>query len=345
MVEKYPTIAWLISNLKTNDFSELFETELASTRMRAGVCVSACIEAGKNILPPNYREAAHDPDIVFMAKFVFDSNTGQYLDDSGTRRDFWLKKIKALNERGNKLLLDYTDNHFSKAGVVGDFYREIKKYVSGLVLPSEKMKMNIASEWQKYTFIIPEPVEVDMIPPGNRPNQQITALWFGHVSNIAYLFDFMAKGMHKAPPNNLIILTNNFPKDAVQQAAKLAPKGVKIQLAQWTIKTMIQAAKISNYVIIPSSKNDPRKSGVSPGRLLTSLALGLPVIAEPLHSYLPFNEFFATINSDDSVNLAKNPNSQIETILAGQKLIEEKYTVEKIQKEWLRVIDDFSTSK
>ena len=45
-------------------------------------------------------------------------------------------------------------------------------------------------------------------------------------------------------------------------------------------------------------KNNPRKSGVSPGRLLTSIALGLPVIAEPLDSYLPFKEFFAFTNSD-----------------------------------------------
>ena len=255
--------------------------------------------------------------------------------------NFGEQKIKTLNERGGKLLLDYTDNHFSKVGVVGDFYREIKPYVSGLILPSEKMKMNISGEWQEYTYIIPEPVEVDMIPPGHRPSGQITALWFGHVSNIGYLFEFMANGMHKAPPNNLIILTNNFPKDAVQQAAKLAPAGIKIQLAQWTIKTMVQAAKISNYVIIPSAKDDPRKSGVSPGRLLTSLALGLPVIAEPLHSYLPFSEFFTFINTEAAVELSKNPDSKYESILEGQKLISEKYTVAKIQKEWIKVIEEF----
>ena len=75
------SIAWLISNLRTNDFAELFDTELASTRMRAGVCISGCLKDGFTVLPPNYRDLSHDPDVVFMAKFVPDSNTGQFLDD------------------------------------------------------------------------------------------------------------------------------------------------------------------------------------------------------------------------------------------------------------------------
>ena len=61
--------------------------------------------------------------------------------------------------------MDYTDNHFTKQGIVGDFYRQIKSSVSGLVLPSHKMEENIASEWKGYTKIIPEPVEVEFIAP------------------------------------------------------------------------------------------------------------------------------------------------------------------------------------
>ena len=60
--------------------------------MRAGVCISGCQKEGFTVLPPNYRDLSHDPDIVFMAKFVPDSNTGQFLDDSGVRRDLWLTK-------------------------------------------------------------------------------------------------------------------------------------------------------------------------------------------------------------------------------------------------------------
>ena len=50
------SIGWLISNLRTNEFAELFNTELASTRMRAGVCISGCKNNGITVLSPNYRE-------------------------------------------------------------------------------------------------------------------------------------------------------------------------------------------------------------------------------------------------------------------------------------------------
>ena len=93
MVENTATkVGWLISNVKTNDVEELFNTELASSRMRAGVCISGCLKANIAVYPLNFREPDHNPDLVFMAKYVPDSNTGQYLDDSGQRWDFWLKK-------------------------------------------------------------------------------------------------------------------------------------------------------------------------------------------------------------------------------------------------------------
>ena len=38
-------VGWLVSNVRTNDFEELFTTELASSRMRAGVCISGCQKA------------------------------------------------------------------------------------------------------------------------------------------------------------------------------------------------------------------------------------------------------------------------------------------------------------
>ena len=337
------SIAWLISNLRTNEFAELFNTELASTRMRAGVCISGCQKAGLTVLPPNYRDPSHDPDVVFMAKFVPDSNTGQYLDDSGVRRGLWLRKIDSLVRKNKKLILDYTDNHFTKEGIVGDFYREIKDVVSGLILPSQKMKTNVVHDWGRFTSIIPEPVEVDFIKPDRKKPDysEMTALWFGHISNLTYLIDYMVDKMHEKPPKNLIILTNNMPKEAVREGAKRAPKNMNISLAPWSQDNMRKAAKVSHYCVIPSSRIDPRKNGVSPGRLLTSFALGLPVIAEGLDSYLPFSKFFAIVGSEDAKILAENPGSYHEKVFKAQDIVREKYTVGAIEKEWASVVKSF----
>lgn len=333
-------LGWLVSNLKTNDFEELFNTELASSRMRAGVCISGCQKANINVFPLNFREPNHNPNLVFMAKYVPDSNTGQFLDDSGKRWAFWLDKIKLLSKNKGKLILDYTDNHFANSGIVGDFYRKIKPKVHALVLPSERMEKNIANSWKGKTYIIPEPVEIDFINPGNRQLKESTALWFGHVTNLGWMLEFLQNGLHKAPPRHLIILTNNHPEDAIKTAAQNAPKGMKISLAKWTVKTMIQAAKISHYVLIPSNKDDPRKSGVSPGRLLTSLAMGLPVVASPLDSYMPFKEFFSIIGTDEGLKTMRSPLDQEAQILKAQSLIKKKYTVEAIESEWVKVVLD-----
>ena len=147
--------------------------------------------------------------------------------------------------------------------------------------------------------------------------------------------------MHEKPPKNLIILTNNMPKEAVREGAKRAPKNMNISLAPWSQDNMRKAAKVSHYCVIPSSRIDPRKNGVSPGRLLTSFALGLPVIAEGLDSYLPFSKFFAIVGSEDAKILAENPASYHEKVLKAQDIVREKYTVEAIEKEWASVVKSF----
>ena len=205
------------------------------------------------------------------------------------------------------------------------------------------MRTNIINDWDKFTAIIPEPVEVDFIEPERaKPDfREMTALWFGHVSNLTYLLDYMANQMHVAPPKHLIILTNNMPKEAIREGAKRAPKNMKVTLAPWSRDNMRRAAKVSHYCIIPSSTEDPRKSGVSPGRLLTSFALGLPVIAEGLDSYLPFSKFFAIVGTESAEILAKNPATYHEKIREAQELVRENYTVDAIEKEWVRVVKSF----
>ena len=158
---------------------------------------------------------------------------------------------------------------------MGEFYREIKSSVSGLILPSEKMKDNISGDWSGFTKVISDPVEVDFIDP-DRPKadyNNMTALWFGHNSNLPYLLNYMATSMHRCPPKRLVILTNNMPTEVVKEGAKMAPKGMKIQLENGRKTQCERRQKASHYALIPSNKDDLRKSGVSPGRLLTSLAL------------------------------------------------------------------------
>lgn len=330
-------IAWLVSNVVSNAHEELFNTELASSRLRAGVCIKGCLESGFDVLPLNFREPTHRPELVYMAKYVPDSNTGRYLDDSGTRWKIWLDKVAALKSWGAKLVVDYTDNHFQNPNIVGDFYRAIKKDIDAIVVPSARMKMHLDAHWEGPVSIIPEPVEVGFLPPRKRLTSEaepLTALWFGHVTNLEYLFRFMAKEMHAAPPAQLIVLTNNSPKAALMQAAQQAPKQTKVALGHWTLQTMVKAASLCHYAIIPSDRNDPRKNGASPGRLLTSLAMGLPVVAEPLDSYQEFSSYFEPIGSPSSVELMQSPFAFHDQVKKAQPLIQAHYTMQAIGEKW-----------
>ncbi len=337
MLNSPSSIGWLVSNVVSNDHQELFDTELASSRLRAGVCIKGCLDGGFNVLPLNFREPSHRPELVYMAKYVPDSNTGKYLDDSGTRWQIWLDKVAALKGWGAKLVVDYTDNHFQNPNIVGDFYRTIQPNIDALVVPSTRMLGHLKGSWDGPVEIIPEPVEVNFVSPdpsAEKKSQPLTALWFGHVTNLEYLFRFVATDLHRAPPERLIILTNNSPTAAVQQAAQKAPKATKIALGQWTLASMQKAAQLAHYAIIPSDKNDSRKNGASPGRLLTSLALGLPTVAEPLESYLPFANYFQATGTQESVRLMQDPFAFHAQVQAAQPMIRQSFTIRAIGKQW-----------
>jgi hypothetical protein len=335
------SVGWLVSNVVSNDHQELFSTELASSRLRAGVCIKGCMQAGIHVLPLNFRDPTHKPDLVFMGKYVPDSNTGKYLDDSGTRWQIWLDKVRAIKSYGAKLVVDYTDNHFQNPNIVGDFYRTIRPSIDAIVVPSERMKDHLRSHWNGPVTVIPEPIEVSVRSPktdSDLAGQPITALWFGHVTNLEYLFKFMATEMHKAAPDRLIILTNNNPAQAVKQAMTLAPKKTKVALGEWSLAAMEKAASVSHYALIPSDKNDQRKNGASPGRLLTCLALGLPVVAEPLDSYLPFSSYFASIGSPDAENCMRDPFVYSDAVRKSQETVMQDFSVSSVGARWGRLV-------
>jgi len=68
--------------------------------------------------------------------------------------------------------------------------------------------------------------------------------------------------------------------------------------------------------------------------------MGLPVVASPLDSYMPFKEFFSIIGTKEGLETMKNPLNQNDKILKAQELIKEKYTVEAIESEWVDVVLD-----
>lgn len=338
------SLSWLVSNVISNDINQVITSELASSRMRAGVCINAALSSAYEVCPLNCDDGSIFPNVIFMSKYVHDSMTQKYCHDGGARWNFWFNLIKRAKNNQSKLVVDYTDNHLNNSGIVSDFYKIIGPFVDGYVVPSEKMKANLSCYTNKRIWVIPEPIEVKIcVPKISIINpDRLNILWFGHNSNLPFLFRMIQGALKNAPPHNLVILSNYLDQSQFAKVAALGHKQATYNYGKWSLELMEKISKKVDVCVIPGDTTDPKKNGVSPGRLLTSLAMGLPTIATPLDSYLPFAKYFVS-DVDVLSNFFSNPLSYKERLLEVQDLIQNEYTVSAIGEKWLKVCHDALT--
>jgi hypothetical protein len=80
--------------------------------------------------------------------------------------------------------------------------------------------------------------------------------------------------------------------------------------------------------------NVPQKIGASSNRLLTALALGLPVAADNVMSYLDFSNSYCDIRSHEFRDLLKNPLMFKDKINNVQNTVLPSYDMNVIEKDW-----------
>jgi hypothetical protein len=281
--------AWLVPNMKTSQPQELLSTEMASSRLRAAVCMEALQEAGVQVLPPNLIDCADVPQVLFMSKYVHDSGANLYLHDGGTRWAYWDDTIRRLKSQGTRLVIDYTDHHWAGQDIRTKWYQHILPHVDGVVVPSEQMERNAREYWQGPLWRIPEPLEVPTLAPrALAAGQPLQAVWYGHNSNLPYLGRLVAGALRNMPPMHITVLTNFMGAQDFERLKAQAPSGTTLQLVKWTVPAMVEAASKAHVALIPSDTNDPRKNGASNNRAVTALALGLVPVATMIDSYKPF---------------------------------------------------------
>jgi len=101
---------------------------------------------------------------------------------------------------------------------------------------------------------------------------------------------------------------------------------------------MVAVASISDVCWIPTGLHSKRKSGASSNRLLTALALGLPVAADELESYLPFRKYFASLRTPEFSIFMHAPDAYFEQVSEAQALIAQHYTQDAIGRQWLSAL-------
>jgi hypothetical protein len=320
------------------DLDQLRVHNLASVRMRAAIALDACWER----------------KIKFTAGEIIPTTVTQVVVgkigsmDVDQRSKAWLAELSSARAEGITTLVDYTDHHIGFKSVMSDFYAQVLKQADRVVCPSRQMQSMLheclaeicGRTTRPDIRIVADAIEVAISAPKTRINNPVNMLWFGHQSNISYLAKFLTERLPVLKlPKNLLILTNEQGLQAFQHLNPKVPSGLTVQIAPWSISHMQKAAQYCDLCLIPSDPNDPRKSGVSPNRLITAFALGLPTAADNLNAYSEYRDYYIDLDSQELSRFLSHPESYHQKLSAAQQQVVPHYFPGNIKKNWSEVLN------
>jgi len=318
-------IHWLVP-YKINHNQDISNKNLASIRLRAGLFNLPCF----NDFTVSFNENIYnidEIDYLFVGKFA------------GNREDLvntWVEIINLHRDNGKKIFFDYTDHHLDKETLAGQFYRASLNSNDQIITSSEKLKNHLSPNFKNIT-IIEDPIEIQIEKV--KKSKESSFLFFGHHTNLKYLFNLINNWNSKIQ-SNLIIQTSEEGMDEIRNQSQhiSKPPNLNIQFQLWSIENMLKASTNVSGIIIPGDISDDRKNGVSHNRLITAFALGLPVAATRYQSYLEFDHQFVDIdNQTEFENFLQNPSLYSSRVEMAQKKVK-NYTQENIAKKWFNLI-------
>lgn len=316
---------WLLSSGLSLD--ELKTTNLASVRLRAAVAIQGCEREG---IPATLGESIQaDTTILVIGKIGADS-----ID---VRSKTWTSNIIQAKRYGAKVVLDYTDHHLAQPSVMSAFYNNVLHLCDTVIVPSHEMYKNLKSYWRGETKVIPDAIEYKAQPPKESLAGKTNALWFGHPSNLEFLVRFLQRANLENNLKTLMICTDLRGIQWIRGNSQLFGN-LSLILVEWSINGLPKLARQCDFALLPTGKLDPRKSGASENRLITALALGLPVVANSLPSYKPYREYYSDIDEDDYLEVVTKPWSRHELVNRAQKELIIKFSTESIGKIWSKFI-------
>lgn len=321
------SIEWLIPITSTSP-QELKKSNLASIRLRAAVCIEALINNHCNAAFSDAKNASTASTLI-VGKLDFTSDPA--------RPQRWLQHIESARQRGARIVIDYTDHHLETGTAADLFYRTAFDSADLAICSSTRLAQLIHPYFKGPIQMIEDPIEVPIVPPVTRNQDAKTALWVGHSTNLPYLLDFLCNELSLTVPMRLIAMTNAYPlaeKDA-SRLSKPHLKNLEICFVPWSLPDMVTVAALSDVCWIPAGLKSKRKSGASSNRLLTALALGLPVAADELESYLPFRKYFASLHTPEFSTMMHKPEQFFDQVIEAQIHIAQHYTQEAIGRQWL----------
>lgn len=318
-------IHWLVPH-KVKEPKDISLSNLASIRLRTSLFNLPIFSEYKITINESIDEI-NNIDYLFISKF------------SSNREDLitkWLELIENHRKNGRKIFFDYTDNHLDRKTLASQFYLAALKSNDQIITSSEKLKNYLSPNFKNIT-IIEDPIEIEI--QRVKKNKESSFLFFGHHTNLKYLFNLINNWNSKIQ-SNLIIQTSEEGMNEIRNQSQhiSKPPNLNIQFQLWSVENMLKASVNVSGVIIPGDIGDGNKNGVSHNRLITAFALGLPVAATRYESYLEFDHQFVDIdNQTEFENFLQNPSLYSSRVEMAHKKVK-NYTQKNIAKKWLNLI-------
>ncbi len=331
------SVEWLCA-AKAKNLADLDSSNLASVRLRTAIGYRATQSTGFKAIVSD-KQFANDVDIIVVGKL-------DYVSDP-YRAKHWYKRIEEQKARGARILIDYTDHHLVSESPAKDFYKKSIQIADLVITPSNWLRQQIKINLNKEVRLIPDPVEVPICKPVKKNNGIKTALWFGHATNLPYLFEYLVNRYCSKAKRKLIIMTNLHPLPSQYTELLDLPhlSNLEINVVPWSKADLPLAAQISDFCLLPAGVDDVRKKGASSNRLLTSLALGLPTVAHSLDSYLPFSRYFSDLHNANLDDFFDEPEKSFPAVEHAQHVILAEHTLEMAQSQWKNLLQNAVSEK
>ncbi|MDA8659999.1 hypothetical protein N9M01_07245 [Luminiphilus sp.] len=310
--------------------SELRHSTLASARLRLAVAASAAQEIVQKVSLGE--QCPQQVDRLVVGKIG--------ANDIQNRQRLWLSEIERHKGTGARILLDYTDHHLEKNSPMTSFYRAACTLADVICTPTSALKSELIKQFgiQCRIEVVPDLLEYEPVKPKRKSVAAApVGLWFGHPTNAAFLGQFIDSHSHGLAGHTLNIVSSSQTLDILRSYAFSRPPTVGIKVFPWSVQAVGQAAQISDYCVIPSDCNSPKRHA-SNNRLVTALALGLPTLATPLPSYNEFSDYFSPIGSTDGLQFLTNSVANTEAIEKFQTTHMAAFTLPELKKHWCSLL-------
>lgn len=223
----------------------------------------------------------------------------------------------------------------------GNAARRISKLCSAVVCGNRYLGENF-SKWNSNIYVIPTGVNTDILRPNTRiENSKKIIGWIGVAKNYRYLKliePALSKILKKYPDVHLQIISNKYPEFL---------EHLKLQLDFQLWHPGIENKLLPQFTvgIMPLADSEWVK-GKCAFKMLQYMAAGIPVVATPigvnLELFLSGNIGLPASNNDEWVEaletLLNSADERRIIGLNGRRLVEEKYSLYTITKEWRRVL-------